>query len=268
MAKVINIFTRPEFSTNQRLSGLVVTSVVIHLLLLSYWFQSSSPLPITSAPLSVTLLQSQDEQIGTTKQTANIATETETARPADSSVETSPVAVQVQTVAPLVAKVITAPAPKPQTDNSSAATTVKASVAIELPPAPTQTLAQLKQSVDEQEPLQRQADVEHKSKPGLSLTQVRAQLHSQLVEDLAHHFHYPRLARKRAWQGEALLNLKIEPDGRISRILLTKSSGYSLLDDTAIKTVKKIANVKKLDQWLNGRAIEMELPVIYRLTNS
>ncbi len=265
MAAVTNIFTRPR----QRLSGFVAVSIIAHLVLLSYWFQSSSPQPITSAPLSVTLLQSQDEQIGATKQTSQVGSEPETAKPAASSADTKSVASQMQTVAPVVTKrqaVITVPAEKPQSEKTIAATMVAERAVIATSFAPPQTVVQLEQP-RRVEPSQRQVDNVNKAKPRLSLTQVREQLRGHMHENFARHFHYPRLARKRGWQGEALLNLRIEADGTISHILLMNSSGYSLLDNTAINTVKKIRNVKKISQWLNGRAIEMELPVIYRLTN-
>jgi len=266
MAKVINTFTRPSVN----MSGFVAVSIVAHLLLLSYWYQSSSPqlLPITGAPLAVTLLQSQNIQQG--EQTSQVATESETAKPANSSTDIKTVAAQMQTDTPLITKgqaVITVPAPKPQANKPNAATMVAKTGAIAASFTASQTTVQLEQARAKQPP-QRQADNENKAKPRLSLAQVREQLRGELHENFARHFYYPRLARKRGWQGEGLLNLKIESDGTISRILLTKSTGYSLLDDTAINTVMKIKNIKKMGQWLNGRSIEMELPVIYRLTNS
>jgi len=268
MAAVINIFARPSL----HLSGFVAVSIAMHLLLLGYWFQSSSPLPITSSPLSVIMLQPQDEQIGTAKQTSKVASKSEPAKPAHSSADTKTVAAQTQTVAPVVTKeqtVITAPVPEPQLDKSIAVITVAERDAIATSFAPPQIVMQLEQSRTKQPP-QPQADNENKAKPNLSLTQVRERIRGHLHDNLDRHFyyHYPRLARKRGWQGEVLLTLKIESDGVISRILITKSTGYSLLDETAIKTVKKISNVKKISQWLNGRSIEMELPVIYHLTNS
>ena len=232
MAMLTNTFTRPGVN----MSGFVAVSIVAHLLLLSYWYQSSTPQLIISSPLSVTMLQPQNVQ--QVEQTNTVASKSETAKPAHSNAETKTVAV----------------------------TMVDESAAI----APTSVLPQIVMQLEQsraKQPPQPQTDNEI-IKPSLSLTQVREQLRGQLHKDLARHFYYPRLARKRGWQGEVLLNLKIESDGAISRVLITKSTGYSLLDDTAINTVKKIRNVKEMGQWLNGRAIEMELPVIYRLTNS
>jgi len=266
MAVVANVFTRP----NLHLSGFVAVSVVSHLLLLSYWFQSSSPLPIASDPLFVTMLQPQNETLGTTKQTSKVTSKSEPVKPAHSSADTETVAEQMQTVEPVVAKeqaVISVPVPKPQPDKSIAVITVAERDAVATSSATPKIVMQQEPSRTKQ-PAQLQTDNENKAKPNLSLTQVREQLRGQLHENLVRHFHYPRLARKRGWQGEALLTLEIESDGAISRILITKSTGYSLLDDTAIKTVRKIGNIKEMGQWLNGRSIEMELPVIYRLTSS
>lgn len=268
MAVVTNIFTRPSL----HLSGFVAVSIVAHLLLMSYWFQSSAPLPITIAPLSVTMLQPQDEKIGTTKQTSRVASKLESAKPDSSNADTRTVAEQMRSVEPVVIKeqtAITVPVPKPQSDKSIDAISVAEGDTVATSSAPSQIVMQQEQSRTKQ-PSQLQTDNENKAKQSLSLTQVRERIRDHLHENLDRHFyyHYPRLARKRGWQGEVLLTLKIESDGVISRILITKSTGYSLLDETAIKTVKKISNVKKMGQWLNGRSIEMELPVIYRLTNS
>lgn len=251
------------------MGGFVVVSIAIHLLLLAYWLQTSSPqlLPITGAPLSVTVLQSQNVQQD--EQTSQVAAESETAKLVHASAETKTVAAQTQTDTLLITKeqvVVTAPGPHPQA-NKSNTTMVAETAAIANSSTVPQTVVQLEQAKAKQ-PSQRQADNENKTKASMSLAQVREQLRGELNENFAHHFHYPRLARKRGWQGEGLLNLKIESDGTISRILLTKSTGYSLLDDTAINTVMKIRNIKKVGQWLNGRSIEMELPVIYRLTKN
>lgn len=266
MAMGANIFNRTSF----HLSGFVAVSIVGHLLLLGYWFQSNSPMPITNSPLPVIMLQLQDEKIASTMQTSKFASKSEPAKPAHSNPDTKTVTPQLQTVESVVSKeqtVITALAPESQSDKSIASITVVERETIAATSAPPQIVMQLEQSRAKQPP-QLQADNENISKPSLSLNQLREQIRGHLHENLARHFHYPRLARKRGWQGEVLLTLKIESDGVISRILITKSTGYALLDETAINTVKKISNLKNMGQRLNGRSIEMELPVIYRLTNS
>jgi protein TonB len=49
---------------------------------------------------------------------------------------------------------------------------------------------------------------------------------------------YPAQARRNNWEGAALLELRIGPEGTVREATVLQSSGYSLLDRTAEKTVK------------------------------
>jgi protein TonB len=49
---------------------------------------------------------------------------------------------------------------------------------------------------------------------------------------------YPRLARKRKYQGVVILEVFVNQDGDVGAIKVFKSSGYAILDKTALKTVK------------------------------
>jgi protein TonB len=50
---------------------------------------------------------------------------------------------------------------------------------------------------------------------------------------------YPRLARKRKYQGVVILEVFVNRDGSVGDAKVFKSSGYAILDKTAIKSVKK-----------------------------
>jgi TonB family protein len=49
---------------------------------------------------------------------------------------------------------------------------------------------------------------------------------------------YPRRARESGWQGRVILQLSITPHGRVLTADIHESSGYSLLDDSAIQAAK------------------------------
>lgn len=51
--------------------------------------------------------------------------------------------------------------------------------------------------------------------------------------------YYPRIARRRNEQGTVILRVEILEDGRVGRIEVSESSGFSSLDQSALKTVKK-----------------------------
>jgi TonB family protein len=50
---------------------------------------------------------------------------------------------------------------------------------------------------------------------------------------------YPLEARNKGYQGRVLLKVEVLPDGRVGEIELKESSGYEVLDQSALATVKK-----------------------------
>jgi|GEM_PF-1678151 len=50
---------------------------------------------------------------------------------------------------------------------------------------------------------------------------------------------YPRFAREQGWQGLVVLRLVIASDGALSTATVQKSSGYPLLDDSALQSVRQ-----------------------------
>lgn len=52
------------------------------------------------------------------------------------------------------------------------------------------------------------------------------------------HWEYPALAARNGWQGNLMINFRINRDGSVSDISLERSSGYPMLDDAAITAVR------------------------------
>jgi len=50
---------------------------------------------------------------------------------------------------------------------------------------------------------------------------------------------YPRIARRKGYQGVVVLKVEILPNGRVGELQLKKSSGHPVLDRSALKTVRK-----------------------------
>jgi protein TonB len=79
---------------------------------------------------------------------------------------------------------------------------------------------------------------------------------------------YPLLARRMGAQGEVLLRVRVQPDGSVAAVELVRSSGFTLLDEVATRTVR--------DSWrfiparLDGAAIEswVEVPIKFVLAES
>jgi protein TonB len=50
--------------------------------------------------------------------------------------------------------------------------------------------------------------------------------------------HYPRLARKRGYEGTVVLEVLVDPSGRVRDLQVFKSGGYAILDKAAVASVK------------------------------
>ncbi len=50
---------------------------------------------------------------------------------------------------------------------------------------------------------------------------------------------YPRIARRRRYEGVVVLKVEILPNGRVGELRVRRSSGHHILDKSALKTVKK-----------------------------
>ena len=90
------------------------------------------------------------------------------------------------------------------------------------------------------------------------------QLHKSILRLVSSRFNYPLLARRKGWQGVVKLQVHIESDGRISRLHVEQTSGYPVLDRAALQSLQ-LASVPDAEQWMQGQAIDIIIPVEYRL---
>ncbi|MBI4766404.1 MAG: energy transducer TonB [Deltaproteobacteria bacterium] len=76
--------------------------------------------------------------------------------------------------------------------------------------------------------------------------------------------YYPAAAREQGWQGTALLKVLVLKNGTVGSLEIKRSSGYSLLDRSALKAVK---DWKFVPAQKDGQPIEIgvEIPVTFRL---
>ncbi len=90
-------------------------------------------------------------------------------------------------------------------------------------------------------------------------------LRARLRTDLARHFSYPLLARRRGWEGAVRLKFTVQSDGRLTDARIVQSSGYKILDSSALRSLQGVGYLPELVAWINGQTVDVELPVIYRL---
>ena len=50
---------------------------------------------------------------------------------------------------------------------------------------------------------------------------------------------YPLIARKKGWEGRVIIQAEIDSEGNVSEIKVLESSGFKVLDDASLETLKK-----------------------------
>ena len=96
---------------------------------------------------------------------------------------------------------------------------------------------------------------------------ARASVEAQVLSELARYFNYPSIARQRGWQGKVLLGFNVETDGTLGQIRVAHSSGYAVLDHSALDSLSKVKTLTDAGLLPTTRIIGMQIPVIYRLEN-
>lgn len=75
---------------------------------------------------------------------------------------------------------------------------------------------------------------------------------------------YPRVAKRRGYEGTVVLSVRVTPQGRVGEIRVRQSSGYTILDRQALSTVGKwvftpaLRGTKAVEMWVDV-PIEFEL---------
>ena len=100
------------------------------------------------------------------------------------------------------------------------------------------------------------------------LDKQRNYLLGELQSRLNRYLVYPIRARKRGWQGQVIVSFNINERGQLNNVRLAKSSGYSLLDRSAITAIAKLENIALPNFMGRLQAMELQLPVRYELRES
>lgn len=78
---------------------------------------------------------------------------------------------------------------------------------------------------------------------------------------------YPRVALVRQWQGTAVLQLELAADGRLLAVHVLSSSGHETLDRQALEMVREAVPLPPLPAALAGRALTVDVPVVFRIAS-
>jgi protein TonB len=225
------------------LLGFVALSVLLHGVLLLYARQPQAPLPRLGAPvLSAVLAPAPDQPVRPTQSpAAKLHPQPAPARhtPPAATAKSRPAPhppVRVATMPPRESRGDTNQSPPPDAKGKPRVTTTRDTA----PPGKEQLAATAQQQ---------------------QLAQ-RNYLLGQVRDRVARHFVYPRRAIRRGWQGEVVVGFRINAQGLLRDVHLARSSGYALLDHSALETLSKVGRIP-LSRPTD--AMDLELPVIYRL---
>jgi TonB family protein len=94
----------------------------------------------------------------------------------------------------------------------------------------------------------------------------RARILRQIRHDLTQYFYYPPHARRKGMQGTVLLSFGISGQGAVHDIRIVKSSGYAILDLAAQDAMQRLDKLSWYATLMHGKNMDLELPVIFRLT--
>ncbi|MBI3775925.1 MAG: TonB family protein [Gammaproteobacteria bacterium] len=78
---------------------------------------------------------------------------------------------------------------------------------------------------------------------------------------------YPLIARRYGWEGHLLLGYQVDETGFIHNVRVTHSSGNAVLDQSAVRTLNTVGRLPT-SLWRGGPVLDLQLPVIYKLTES
>ena len=75
---------------------------------------------------------------------------------------------------------------------------------------------------------------------------------------------YPRVAREHGWEGTTLLRVEVLDDGSGGKVEILKSSGYQVLDEAALETVRRWSFLPARSGYTPIRSL-VEIPIRFRM---
>ncbi len=95
-----------------------------------------------------------------------------------------------------------------------------------------------------------------------SIQNISSQDYAFLRHLIEQHLKYPYIARINAYEGTVVISFMIE-DNVFKDIFVVKSSGYSVLDKSAIEAVKNIEPLVKIN-----RNVKIVIPITFKISDS
>ena len=88
---------------------------------------------------------------------------------------------------------------------------------------------------------------------------------AKIREKIEHAKKYPHLARKKGFEGVVQITFCILQDGTVKEVIITKPSGYEILNNAAVETIKRGQPYPEIPKVLNKTILWIELPIVFEL---
>ncbi len=121
-------------------------------------------------------------------------------------------------------------------------------------PPPTQ-IVPIPATAKEEPPVVSQAD----------LDDARSRYGNSLWGAISKHKKYPKIAAMRNWQGEAIVELELDGNGKLKSKKIVQSSGHEVLDKQALEMVEKALPFPPPPDALRGTNFTITVPVPFKL---
>jgi protein TonB len=76
---------------------------------------------------------------------------------------------------------------------------------------------------------------------------------------------YPKIAQMRGWQGELVLEVKLNGDGALISSKIIKGSGFDVLDNEGLEMVKRASPFPVPPEILKGKSFSILVPIRFKL---
>lgn len=97
------------------------------------------------------------------------------------------------------------------------------------------------------------------------LDDARNRYNNSLWGAISKHKKYPKIAAMRNWQGEAIVELELDGNGKLKSKKITQSSGHEVLDKQALEMIEKALPLPAPPDALRGTSFTITVPVPFKL---
>ena len=88
---------------------------------------------------------------------------------------------------------------------------------------------------------------------------------AKLTKSIARQKRYPRIAQMRGWQGEIIIDLKIDGQGNLIKAKIKKGSQFKILDTEGMNMVKRASPFPKPPKGLESKIFNVIVPISFKL---